>query len=278
MRKPSPAKAPVDPKRFKRWTNDFGAYRYPVTRSTIDSWRLQFTKKDQDLAARVLDAIDFYGQDRIASMFRTALGSLHGWHTNAANRAGRWRFAALSGSAGESGDSMLYQFRLANNLDNKACNELFISRSEIFAQKLSAEDTLVLLDDFSGTGGQACEAWANPQTGFGELCAGVGSVYLIVIAAARTARQRINADTEMRLVAGHELNESDDIFSDHCKHFDDADRSRLLHYGEIADPKRPKGYGDCGFVVVFQHRCPNNSIPILHASHNKWTGVFPRHD
>jgi hypothetical protein len=29
---------------------------------------------------------------------------------------------------------------------------------------------------------------------------------------------------------------------------------------------------------VFQHRSPNNSIPILHADHERWTGLFPRHD
>ena len=63
-----------------------------------------------------------------------------------------------------------------------------------------------------------------------------------------------------------------------CKHFTKADRTKLIRYGEIADKRCPKGFGDCGFVVVFQHRPPNNSIPILHADHSKWTGLFPRHD
>jgi hypothetical protein len=31
-------------------------------------------------------------------------------------------------------------------------------------------------------------------------------------------------------------------------------------------------------VVVFPDRCPNNSIPVLHVSHQRWRGLFPRHD
>lgn len=273
-----PPKAVVDARRLKRWLGVFGAYRDPATKHTIEDWFMQFPEQDRDLAARVLDVVDFYGQDRIAAIFRKALGSLRGWHAAAKKRSGEWRFAALSGSAGKSGGAMLYQFRLANSLDNKAYDKLFIHRSEIFAQKLGADDTLVLVDDFSGTGHQACDAWTNPQTGFGELCAGVGTVYFVVVAAARIARTKIKEETEMRLVAGHDLNGSDDIFSEQCVHFDHADKSRLLYHGKKADPKRPKGFGDCGFVVVFQHRCPNNSIPILHASHAKWVGLFPRHD
>ena len=49
-----------------------------------------------------------------------------------AKRKGRWRFAAMSGSAGESGDAMLYQFRIANGLDARGFNELFVSRSDLF--------------------------------------------------------------------------------------------------------------------------------------------------
>ena len=75
----------------------------------------------------------------------------------------------------------------------------------------------------------------------------------------------------------HELHESDNVFSDKCKHFTNADRAKLLNYGKIADKRNQMGFGDCGFVIVFQHRPPNNSIPILHADHSKWTGLFPRH-
>jgi hypothetical protein len=286
VKRPFAPGTPIDAKRYKRWISRFGSYRSEITNITIQSWLKQF-KKDKDLGARVLDAVEYYGQSQIYAAYRQVLAALPGWHKSPPKRKGRWRFAAMSGSAGESGDAMLHQFRIANELDVKGFNELFVSRSDLFRQpmlpeddpqKLGKDDVVVFLDDFSGTGTQVCEAWNDPSTSFGALLAGVGKVYLILVAASKAARKRITAETNMSLVPAHELHESDDVFSDRCKHFTKADQAKLLHYGEIADKRCPKGFGDCGFVVVFQHRPPNNSIPILHADHSKWTGLFPRHD
>lgn len=269
----------IDAKRYKGWISRFGSYRATISSTIIESWLHQFSSvADQDLAARVLDAVEYYGQSQIHAAYRQALAALNGWHPSAAKRKGRWRFAAMSGSAGESGDSMLHNFRLANNLDGKAFNELFISRSDLLRESPTADDTVVLVDDFSGTGTQVCEAWIDPALSFGELLAGVGKVYLIVVAASKAARKRISDETEICLMPAHELSERDNVFSDQCKHFTKAEQTTLLYYGKIADQKHPKGFGDCGFVVVFQHRTPNDSIPILHADHRKWTALFPRHD
>jgi hypothetical protein len=268
----------IDAKRYRQWISRFGSYRAGIINVIIQSWLNQFRAADRDLAARVLDAVDFYGQSQILAAYRQALAALDGWHILPSKRKGTWRFAAMSESAGESGDAMLHQFRIANNLDSRQLNELFVSRSDLFREPKSSDDVVVLLDDFSGTGTQVCDAWNNPETSFGSLLAGAGKVYLILVAASKSARKRISAETTLCPVPAYELREGDNVFSDHCKHFTKADRLTLLHYGKIADKKRPRGFGDCGFVVVFQHRSPNNSIPILHADHSKWIGLFPRHN
>jgi len=287
MKRPSAPGTAIDAKRYKQWITRFGSYRESIINVTIESWLGQFEDKDKDLAARILDAVEFYGQTQIHAAYREALATLPGWHKSPSERKGHWRFAAMSGSAGESGDAMLYEFRLANGLDAKGFNELFVSRSDLFRQpmlpdsdpqKLGKDDVVVLLDDFSGTGKQVCDAWNDPETSFGALLAGVGKIYLVLVAASRAARQRISAETSMSPILAHELRESDNVFSEHCKHFTNTDRTKLLHYCRIADRRRPKGFGDCGFVIVFKHRPPNNSIPILHATHSEWTGLFPRHD
>jgi hypothetical protein len=287
MRRPSAPGSPIDANRYRRWVSRFGSYRDGIINITIASWLEQFEERDRDLAARILDVVEFYGQTQILSAFRQTLQSLPGWNISPTERLGNWRFAAMSSSAGESGDSMLYQFRIANGLDSRRFNDLFVTRSELFRQpmlpendprRLGQDDVVVLLDDFSGTGTQVCDAWNDPETSFGALLAGVGKVYLILVAASRSARQRIVAETTMLPIPAHELREADSVFAEECNHFSQADRARLLHYCRLADNRNPMGFGGCGLVVVFQHRPPNNSIPILHADHPRWTGLFRRHD
>ncbi len=286
MKAPLPQGSAIDAKRYKRWIDRFGSYRAGIINVTIESWLKQFENGDQDLAARVLDAIEFYGQSQIHQAFKQALASLPGWNIDPAKRNGRWRFAAMSGSAGESGDAMLYHFRISNGLDAKKYNDLFVARSDLFRQpllpeddpnKLGQDDVVVLLDDFAGSGKQVCDAWNDPVTSFGALLAGVGKVYLIVVAASHKAREKISEETSITLMPAHTLHEGDNVFSDKCPHFSNRERGKILKYGAVADSKNPRGFGQGGLLVVFQHRAPNNTIPILHVDHDKWTGLFPRH-
>ncbi len=287
MRQPSPVGTAIDQRRLRRWTARFGAYRDPVTNLGIESWLDQFKKADLDLAARVLDVVDFYSTTQIRNAFKESLASLDGWHINPHRRRGNWRFAAMSGSAGESGDMMLYQFRLANGLTGRNYSNLFADRSSLFRQPmlpeadplhLGANDTVVLVDDFSGSGKQVCEAWNDPQTSFGALLAGVGRVFLVLVAGSYTALQKIEKDTTLTPTFMHTLHEGDNLFADKCSRFTKHEKAKLLDYCKTASRYKPRGFEDCGMVVVFQHRCPNNSIPILHASSGQWEPLFPRHD
>jgi hypothetical protein len=269
--------AAVDAKRINKWIKRFGGYRDPVTKQAVEDWLSQFNK-DRDLAARVLDVVEFFALKEIYTAYRQALDALAGWHSDPSKRTGKWRFAAMSRSAGESGDSMLHHFRVANQLDRASSNELFVHRSALLTQGLGADDTVVLLDDFSGTGNQICEAWNDPQVAFGELLADVGQVYLILVASTNLALKKIAAETRLSVIPTRTLTDSDNIFSKSCKHFSEADRECLLRHCKRASARAPMGFGDGGLVVVFQHRTPNNTIPVLHVVHEKWTGLFPRHD
>jgi len=275
VRKPRAPQTPIDSKRLRKWVREFAGYRQAVTQASIEDWLEQFESDDKDLAARILDAVDYYGADRIAAGFRTGLASLPGWDANPKKRTGRWRFVAFSGSTGQSGEAMVHQFRLANSLDGKVDDEMFIHRSEIVGEKLTAEDTVVMLDDLTATGTQVCEVW---KVHFAELVAGVGHVYLMVVAAGKGARKLIKQETDLRLVPAREFDDRDRLFEDDCAHFTAAEKACLLKYAKVADHKQPKGFGECGYLLVFQHRCPNNSVPILHESHKSWEGLFPRHD
>lgn len=274
MRAPQPRGTPINTPRLRRWVHNFATYRHQISEQSVNDWLDQFEDGHRDTAARILDVVDFYSADRISGAFKAALATLPGWHESAEKRNGKWRFAGISRSAGESADAMMHRFRIANGLDGRRFNELFIHPSDILLQGLDQEDTLVLVDDFIGTGDSVCATW---KESFAELVVGVGKIYLVVVAALESGRQRIADETSMSCVVGQELTAGDNFFGAQCAAFSNDEKQIMLAYCEKANNKEPKGYKECGLLLTFQHRCPNNSIPILHAENRRWTGLFPRH-
>lgn len=274
MKKPSRRNARIDSRRLRTWANEFASYRHSISEDRIRDWIRRFDRYS-DLAARVLDCIDYYTHDQITGAFRSILRGLEGWSKDENDRVGTWRFVAYSASAGESGDSMLHMFRHANNLAARQHSELFIPRSDILRERLGPDDTVVLIDDFVGSGDQACGSWSNQ---FGELLADVGRVYLVVVAACQSAMQRIAHETNLELVPHFHLTEADNVFASKCRYFNPTEKRTLLKFCAKADLRKPKGHGECGLLVVFAHSCPNNTIPVLHKSNRNWEGLFRRYN
>lgn len=274
MNKPRNRGAKLDANRFSRWTSQFSGYRNPVTAGMIELWLDQFAAEHRDLAARLLDSVLFITHQHIHTSFRELLNGIEGWNKSAAQRRGKWCFVPFSGSAGESGDSMSHALRMATSMNHKRYHDLFIHRSDLVTAKLGPDDTVVLIDDFSGTGNQASQSWRDV---FAELLTGGPRIILLLVAATRSALQRIVDETDMEPLCGTTLRTKDNLFHPDCSHFSLAEKETLLSYCKRASRREPKGYGDSGLVLIFAHQCPNNTIPMLHACHNRWQGLFPRH-
>ena len=169
---------------------------------------------------------------------------------------------------------MIACFRQAMGMKERYYDRLFVYARELPSQRLTGNDTVVLVDDFAGTGNQACKSWKNL---FRELVGGAGTVYLMVVAATVQAQDEIRKETDLQVMTQYDLISSDNIFSDDCRHFSTDEKQTVLKYCNEHFPEKPKGYGDCGLLFVLQHDCPNNSIPLLH-SYNKdrWMPLFPR--
>jgi hypothetical protein len=275
MNRPMNRGSNVGATRFQKWLASFSTYRRPVTQRLIELWLDQFTPHDKDLAARLLDSVLFIDHQHISNIFKQLLGSLEGWHLNESQRKGRWFFVPFSGSIGESGDTMLHEFRMATSMTRRQYNPLFIHRSQLVEKKPATGDTVVLIDDFSGSGRQASESWKEL---FAELLAGGPRIVLMLVAATSTALKRISDETDMEPLCGTKLGKSDNIFAAECTHFSNDEKTTLLSYCRRADASNPRGFGECGLVIVLGHRCPNNSIPVLHSNHGEWQGLFPRND
>jgi len=274
MNQPAPRGSKIDNARKKKWHNRFLHYKHPPTPGDIDDWVGQFKKVDKDMAARLLDSVQLVTRMEMELAFRSVMGSLSGWHRNKGKRTGEWRFVPYAVRPGESGDHMMACFRQAMGMRERQYNPLFVHPHQLKGEKLTGNDTVVLIDDFAGTGTQACATWNNL---FRELAGGAGTVYLLVVAATVQAQNEIREKTDLQLMTHYNLIGSDSLFSDECFHFTPDEKDVVLRYCKEHFPDKPKGYGDCGLLFVLQHDCPNNTIPILHSyKGNKWVPLFPR--
>lgn len=275
MKKPQDRGTAIDLKRYKAWVEEFSGFRHQIPEGRIRDWLASFSDDDHDVIARILDCVDFITYEQMANAFRTALGSIEGWDRVTSRRTGKWRFVAYSASAGESGDQMLSKFRHANNLAGNNFNDLFIYRSDLLREDLGFDDTVVLVDDFAGTGDQVCHSWDNI---YGELLAEVGRVFLILVAGVDDAVKRINDETDLTANAHIQFTDADNFFHSKCKWFKTEEKEGILEYCTLVDEAKPKGHGECGLLVVFSHTVPNNTIPILQKRTDDWEPLFCRYD
>lgn len=274
MQNPLPVGTAIDQARYNQWLASFASYTVQVTQGKVELWLGQFENHDKDAAARILDAIMYFGSAQIMAKYRDLLQGLDGWHIDPDQRQGRWFFVPFSRSSGESGDTMVHRFRMATGMTTKKYDPLFLHRSDLVKAKLTHNDTVVLIDDFSGTGKQASEAWEEV---FQELLYGEPRTFLLLIAATETAIETVKQRTDMELVCGALLHKRHNLFDASCKSFSAAEKASILKYCKQANKREPQGWENSGLLVVFEHRCPNNSLPILHANHGNWRGLFPRH-
>ena len=168
---------------------------------------------------------------------------------------------------------MLHAFRVANRLAGERHDDLFIYKADLMKEELGSDDTVVFVDDFAGTGDQAIGAWNDALA---ELLPGRPRTFLVLIAAVREAAQRIMDKTLLNVRSHRRLSTRDNFFANDCDHFSADEKETLLTYCQSADATNPRGYGRSGLLVVMAHRCPNNSLPILHAKSGTFAGLFFR--
>lgn len=264
----------MTPERIEGWYDRFRYYRRPPTREEITGWLARFSADngDRDLAAKLLDEVRIVSEEEIQIGYREALEAIPGWSPRKDNRTGNWVICGL-GHAGESGAEMLRKFREANRLGAARFDYLFDSVTNLAGRKLTEQDTVVLVDDFAGTGDQVCSYWPTHA----ELIGGA-KAYLVLTASTRVAIDRfVGLISLEEILVDHVLEAQHDIFSNLNTTFSQPEKARLLEYCTKADRKNPKGFGDCGLSFVLSHKTPNNTVPILHANKSSWVGLFPRY-
>jgi hypothetical protein len=262
----------VSEERLTSWLERFRFYREPPDKIAIERWLERFSEAHRDVAARVLDSVEILSEREILNAYRTMLSGLPNWNIDPRQRRGRWAFVGFGG-AGESGPSMLRLFREANGMTSRAYDQFFHSPTDLPSLQLTAEDQVVFVDDFAGTGDQVCRTWPVLQ----ELIASEARCYLILTAATEDAISKIASRTSLVIMVSYRLTACDNLFNEECEHFSGEEKNVILSYNRKADRRNPRGYGNCGLLFILSHKTPNNTLPILHAHHRRWRGLFPRY-
>jgi AcrR family transcriptional regulator len=254
------------------WYDRFRFYRHAPSREDILEWVRQFQSEHYQLAKKILDHVILIRDLDIHQGYRDALQAIPGWSRNDAQRQGEWAFVGLGGQA-ESGPAMLHMFREANNLTSDRYQSMFVSPAELPGLRLTALDTVIFVDDFAGTGDQFIKRWDQYQ----ELIASEARTYLFLAAATARAMARFSALDDIDVRAHQVLGPDANVLSPDNAQFHGQEKETIIQYCERADPRSPRGWGECGLLLVISRKTPNNSLPILHVDvRRRWKGIFPR--
>ena len=275
-----------------------------LTEDRIRAWLNQFGgNKEQRLMFKILQGVRFYSGDIIRSKLKEAhgivtRGVIHQVKAERRKRSDNILVSYLD-APGKSGAYLAKIYVDENGIlpDN------VIEKSKI-AQKVQEKSTefpylaLVFVDDFVGTGNSACEYFKGLCEEQGEILKKMASkpgefggipklnIYFVAICGFQEAKARIEEtlaylDLPVKVHICDPLTQASKAFDDSSQIFEDEyerEEAKKIAYGFGTKlvKKAPLGYGDCQATVVFEHGCPNNSLPILWQQTKDFIPIFHR--
>ena len=257
-----------------------------VSELRVKAWLDQFGgQRHQELAMTLLKRLKSQGYIDEAKLYPMCK-SLHrivvqeeadrgDWAPRMERRKTTNLFVSYLGNDGKSGSKLLYTYRTANNLPapmTGSPDDAFEYLKQSTRRQKRA--VIVLIDDFVGTGGSCIAALGA----FQEMIAGLRDgkknigLYVSVLVGFRTGLEAIRqscTELDPHIQFCRELDSSNRAFSHDAGIFEsDSDRLEAEKVcrgiGEVLEPSQPLGYGDCQALITFEHRCPNNTLPIFY--------------
>jgi len=280
----------------------FGPYKSKrISEDNIRAWLNQFPdNRSQRLMAMLLKGVRYYSQGLVRAKMKEANGIVKRnliWKKEPKQRKRGDILISYLDRPGKSGSYLARLYAEENNIymDN------VIDKSSIeqeLALRREENTALVFIDDFVGTGDSACQYLRelNNTIGksLGEIASMPGTIedstrlqmYFVGINGFLSAKDKIEKELDacglnMNVHLCDLLTEADRVFSDKSLVFpNEIDRKEALRiayeYGQKLVKDGPLGYGDCQAAIVFEHSCPNNSLPILWQEGKEFTPLFPR--
>ena len=282
----------VSPRRILDVSEDLVYQDAPVSDLQVKAWLDQFTgQRHQELAMALLQHLKSDGYIDDAKLHQMCK-SLHKIIVQEETSSSDWApvvkrrkitnlFVSYLGKDGKSGSTLLYRYRTANNLPAEMTGSpqdaVEFLKGSAHRQKKAV---VVMIDDFIGTGGSCIEGLAK----FHELTTDIPgtdqnvSFYVGVLVGFQAGLEAVRStESDVRVLFQRELDSSNRAFSPDAGIFkSEADRveaERMCRgIGEVLEPRQPLGFGDCQALITFQHRCPNNTLPIFYKAGARYHG------
>ena len=255
----------------------------------IREWLNQFDQtRDQRLMFRLLCGLRIYDDDHMRSKMKDAFGIVtRHTHQVIESRSAFRRDVFLSSfdeSWAKSGPSLCRMFASENRLIGE--NVLDLRSVERRIRSNSDAKRLVLVDDFAATGKTLMKGLEREIGFLREINEAGIQIFVVVTVGFATARSSIERiaqrnGLDLAVYFCDELGDEHRAFSETSLVFPDAEERDLAkriadEKGVVLERKIPLGFDKCEALVVFNHSCPNNTLPIFWSRNAGWKPIFPR--
>ncbi len=272
----------------------------PITNGDVRHWLSQADRfTDQRLLFKLLQHVRFFTEMEIRENLRLAhslvLKSIPEFVRR--SRADRRKDVLVTYVDGPGKSGQFYASRYAEeNLISSNCVVEMAGFGEKLDKLEADSDTsvngLVIVDDIIGTGRSLTENLSEFLKAHHEALR-LRNAFVMLVALCATAEGEYRLRGMLRKLDGiscdlrvcEPLGKERFAFPEGDKGFwdspDEAAEAKALcvRLGSRVAKSAPLGYGQQGLLIVFPQSCPNNSLPILHASRSgeePWSALFPR--
>lgn len=185
----------------------------------------------------------------------------------------RYKFSCI-GRPSESGCFILYYFRQINCLPLS----FFLERLDDITENT---ESLILVDDFLGTGDTAVLFWESPIIQ-NIIKNSQIKLYYMVLSALEIGLNKVKANTNFKIICPQIFGEEYRVFSNSSFIFPQEEKKESAKkvcefYGNnLEGGKYALGYKGSEALLGFHHNIPNNTLPVIWSDKKGWFPLFPR--
>jgi hypothetical protein len=250
-----------------------------ITEFDVISWLDNFEKTDWKKALTVLNSFEYHTTKDIINEFDYGLNSIIE-ELETDDKV----YVVPIGNVGKSGLAMMYYLKKTPTFSNKK----IIILENLDYSKLSNQSQLIIVDDFSGSGGTVIEFYEK----LSHILPEKHNVFALTIAymeKAKTALKKRNIK-----IYG---NKRVPVFCNRGSVFGYYPKMKMIrefcfkygnklyseaNYSEGKTMLHPLGFANAQALIGFEHSIPNNTIPIIWSDKKRidngefWVPIFPR--